>query len=287
MRGAPRRATSAIGSLAVGIAFLAVLAPRPAWAQPQADPREANPERPTVATHAYPVATGIVELEAGIQWQSLGGGVGQITGPILFKVGLGHHLQLDLEPGLAWVGPDGDRRGGLADSSIGLKWQVGSGIPILADVAVEGFLKFPTGDRALGTGTGTPDVTVVVVSSRQVRRVELDLNVSYTRRSGDGSQAPKNATLWTVSSGFPLAGPLSWVAELFGYPGTGGPAGSPPTVAFLTGPTFRIRKNAVLDAGVILDVKGFGATAVYAGLTWNIGRLPSFPRPASRATMHH
>jgi hypothetical protein len=29
----------------------------------------------------------------------------------------------------------------------------------------------------------------------------------------------------------------------------------------------------VLDAGVILNVRNYGGTAIYAGATWNIGRL--------------
>ncbi len=263
-----------------------MLAAVPATGQTPADPREANPERPTVATHAYAVAPGIVELEAGTEWQSLGGGTGQLTGPILFKIGLGHRVQLDIAPGLAWVGPDGDRRGGLADSAVGFKWQMVAGVPILSDVAVEALLKLPTGDHALGTGTGTTDLNLVFISSRSVHGVEIDINVGYTRRSGDGTQAAKNATLWTVSTGFPVAGPVSWAAELFGYPGTSGPAGTRPIVAFLTGPTFKLQRSVVLDAGMIFDVEGFGATAVYAGITWNMGWLPSFPHTPSRATMH-
>jgi hypothetical protein len=263
-----------------------LLAALPAGAQNRSDPREANPERPTVATHAYAVAPGIVEIESGVQWQSLGSGRDQLTVPILVKIGLGRRVQLDIAPGLGWLGPDEARRGGIADSAVGIKWQVAAGVPILADVAVESLLKLPTGSHALGTGTGTTDLNLVFISSRQVGQVELDINVGYTRRSGDGTLAPTAATLWTVSTGFPVAGPLGWAAELFGYPGTSGPAGSRPIVAFLTGPTYQPRKSLVLDAGLILNVKGFGATALYAGLTWNIGRLPPFRRMPSRATMH-
>lgn len=270
----------------LAVAAWLVLAAVPAGAQPRSDPREANPERPTVATHAYAVAPGIVELETGVQWQSLGPASAQLTGPVLVKVGLTRRLQLDIAPGWAWLGPNGARRGGIADTALGIKWQVAAGVPILADIAVESLLKLPTGNHALGTGTGTTDLNVVFISSRQIGQVEVDVNFGYTRRSGDGTLAPTTATLWTVSTGFPIAGPLSWTAELFGYPGTRGPAGSRPIVAILTGPTFQPQRSVVLDAGLILNVRGFGATAVYAGLTWNMGRLPPFRRMPSRATMH-
>jgi hypothetical protein len=44
-------------------------------------------------------------------------------------------------------------------------------------------------------------------------------------------------------------------------------------VAFLTGPTFAAHGSLVLDAGAIFDIIGFGGTAVYGGVTWNVGRL--------------
>jgi hypothetical protein len=255
-----------------------------ASAQPPTDPREANPERPTVATHAYTVAPGIFELETGAQWQRLGPHAAEWTGPTLVKIGLVKNLQLDIAPGWAWLGPDGARHGGIADSEVGLKWHVASGLPVLADFALQSTVKLPTGDVGLGTGTGTTDLNLLVISSRSIHKVELDLNVGYTRRSGTGLEAPTDATLWTVSTGFPVDGGIGWVAEVFGYPGTRGPAGSRPIVAFLTGPTYQPQRSIVFDTGVILSVEGFGATAVYAGLTWNIGWLPGMrPQASGRA----
>jgi len=34
-----------------------------------------------------------------------------------------------------------------------------------------------------------------------------------------------------------------------------------------------VHPSLVLDAGATFDVEGFGGTAVYGGMTWNIGRL--------------
>jgi hypothetical protein len=58
----------------------------------------------------------------------------------------------------------------------------------------------------------------------------------------------------------------------------------------LTGPNLTVTPSLVLDAGAILDIEGFGGTAIYAGVTWNIGRMwraspqPSLApfRPSSR-----
>ena len=76
-----------------------------------------------------------------------------------------------------------------------------------------------------------------MISSHDLSGVALDINAGYTRRSGNGSQAPRSATLWTVSLGGPFAGAFGWVFECYGYPGTSGPAGQAPIVAILAGPT--------------------------------------------------
>jgi hypothetical protein len=259
----------------------------PVDAQEPTNPRGAMPERPTVATHAYTVAPGIVELETGVQWQRPAPGAGLLSGPTLFKIGLGRTLQLDIAPGWAWVERDTKGQVWLSDLVVGVKWQLARHLPILADFSAQPSLKIPTGSLRRGTGTGTTDVNIVVISSRKIGSVSLDLNAGYTRRSGDGSNAPKDSTVWTVSTGTPIVGGLQWDAEIFGYPGTSGPAGYAPIVAFLTGPALEIHPSVVLDAGVIVNITGFGGTAVYAGLTWNMGRLPGLSaRPSPAATVN-
>jgi hypothetical protein len=144
---------------------------------------------------------------------------------------------------------------------------------VLGDFALQPSLKLPSGSALHGTGTGTTDVGLLLISSHDWGEYALDINVGYTRRSGDGSQAPRDATLWTVSSGGPVFRSLGWVAEVFGFPGTTGPAGNRGTAAFLTGPTFTIARWLVIDAGAIVPLTGPQPHSWYAGLTWNIGKL--------------
>ena len=65
----------------------------------------------------------------------------------------------------------------------------------------------------------------------------------------------------------------SGVAELFGAPTIDGSARRS-TVALLVGPTFLVSPALNLDAGVIAPLKGDLANAIFAGLVWNLGRLP-------------
>lgn len=128
-------------------------------------------------------------------------------------------------------------------------------------------LKLPTGSAARGTGTGTTDGSLLLISSHVLGPVALDVNVGYTRRSSGGRAA--NAALWTVSTGTAIAGGWQIAAECFGYPGFGGPA----SVGLLAGPTYTVQPWLVLDMGFIARVAGTQPPALYAGLTWNIGRL--------------
>jgi hypothetical protein len=265
------RSTLPVTAAAVLAAVLAAAGSARAQTSSQKDPREAQPERPTVATHAFTVAPGIVELEAGALHQPLDPSVSVVAVPILFKIGLGSRVQLDVAPGWLQTTDHGKKKAGLTDLSLGLKWHVFDNAPVLGAFAIQPSFSIATGSVADGTGIGTESATILVISSHAIGPVALDLNYGYTHRGGDGSVLPRDATVWTISTGFPVAGRLGWCAELFGYPRTHGLSGEPGIVAFLTGPTFTLHKSFVADLGVVLDIANLGGTQVYGGVTWNMG----------------
>jgi len=244
------------------------------------DPRAAQPERPTVATHAFTVAPGIIEMEAGFLEQSPDAASNQLGIPVLFKIGLGSRLQLDVAPGWMRNGSGGDAQSGMTDLTVGVKWRLLDRAPVLGAFAFQPTVSLPTGSAERGTGAGTTSLNLLLVSSHKIHGVSLDLNVGCARRGGDGSSVPKTSTMWTVSTGIPVTGRLGWAAEIYGYPGTAGPAGAAPVVAFLTGPSFGLTDSVVIDAGVILNISGLGTAvyglgvnSIYGGMTWNIGRM--------------
>jgi hypothetical protein len=255
------------------------------------DPRSALPERPTVATHAHTVAVGIVEIETGVQAYHPQAGETEYDTPSLVKVGLASHLQLDVYEGIsAALSQTGQNAFGIGDVSAGLKWRALDRASLLGDFAVQSTVKFATGSASKGTGTGTTDLNVILISSNGIGPASLDVNVGFTVRSGDGSVVPTRATFWTMSWGLPIRGRVGWAAEVFGFPGTQGPSGERPIVALLTGPTCVIRRYLVIDGGFIARLAGPQSNTVYAGLTWNVGRLwhghaptnPARQRPDTR-----
>jgi hypothetical protein len=253
----------------LAFAALTIVAGAPVGAQETSDPHAVQPERPTVATHAGTVAPRWLEIETGIERDRFDPGLSTAFTPTVFKFGLAGHAQLSVfgsvvhEPGTT----------GLGDAGVGVKWRLLDDAPFVGDFAILPAVKFPTGDANKGTGTGTTDASFLLISSHSLGPVSMDINAGYTRRNGDGSNAPKNAALWTISFGGPAAGQLGWTAECYGYPGTGGPAGQAPIVAMLAGPTFLFRKWLAIDAGVIVPVRGPQPHALYAGAVYNVGRI--------------
>lgn len=252
-------------SLSLAITTLAV----PSYAQgAETDPRAVQPERPTVATHAHTVAPGYFEVETGVQGNRVDAGSRAYAVPTVLKVGLSSHLQLNLGSPAFLAGAG--QQAGLGDMSVGVKWRLLDDHPILGDFALLPAIKFPTGSTGDGNGTGTTDVGLTVIASYDVHGVAMDLNAAYTKVGVAGDRPGPDAALWTASFGFPVAGRLSWVAELFGAPRIDG-ASAPPATALLTGPSFLISPALNLDAGIIAPIHGDTPNAIYAGLVWNLG----------------
>jgi hypothetical protein len=234
------------------------------------DPRAVQPERPTVATHAYTVAPGYVEIEAGAQGDRLGRGSRAYQAPIVTKFGIGSHVQLNLTT--PFVFASAGQRASAGDVALGLKWRLLDGSRLLGAFAVLPSVKFATGSAARGSGTGTTDIGVTAISSRHIGVVAVDLNATYTRLGAGTSTPAADDALWTASFGFPLHRRLGAVAELFGAPTIDGSARRS-TAALLIGPTFLVRPALNVDAGVIAPLRGDVPHAIYAGVVWNLGRL--------------
>ena len=92
------------------------------------------------------------------------------------------------------------------DLLVGVKWRAVEHLPVVATLAVFPTIKFPTGSTATDAGTGTTDLGVVLISSREFCSVSLDLNAGVTHRMGDDNFAPHNSSVWAVSFGGPAYG---------------------------------------------------------------------------------
>ena len=232
----------------------------------EANPRAAQPERPTVATHAGTVARGYVEFETGLEVDQGPDAASNHITTIVTKIGLAPRLQLSLFA--SGSNPDGGRTG-FGDFAVGVKWRALEDHPLLGDFALLPVVKLPTGSVARGIGTGSTDASLWLISSRDVGPIHSDLNVAYTWRSDD-LNAPRQQLLWTVSFGGSITSTLGWNAEWYGYPGL---SGSDATSGLLVGPTWQATEAVVFDIGTIIPVTRAQPHALYLGVTANAGRI--------------
>jgi len=123
--------------------------------------------------------------------------------------------------------------------------------------------------------TATGSATFELLSDSTIRQTDrsLDLNAAYTRRSGNGTIAARNATIWAISFAGPAIGPIGWGAELSGTLRTTGPSGEPATYVLLAGPTFSITSWLALDAGFSVQLNEDHPYQINFGGVWNVGKI--------------
>ncbi len=236
-------------------------------ADDNSDPRAVQPERPTVATHAGTVAPGYLEIETGIERDRASDRTGATLVPTVFKFGVTRTTQLSIVAPLY-----GSTRVpfGVGDVALGVKWRIAEGGGVLQRTSLQPQVKFATGGAR---GTGTTDVSLLLINSRTIGPVAIDLNVTGVWRTADGTGTFRTGSLWAASAGLPVRGPLGWAVEFFGSSRTSSAADGAAIVALLTGPTYLIRPSLAVDLGVIVPIAGRPPRAFYLGLVTNLGQL--------------
>jgi len=239
------------------VAFVAALLAPPLLAQ---SPRQANPERPTFATHAYAAAPGYAELEQGLAARGVRSLREQTSWDVNLKLGLSRRLQVALFGPLYARGPAG---GGVGDLGAALKLR--TDVSPRAAVALVSSVTAPTGSarRDSGAGQALGGLTGVL-SSDLAGGVHVDVNAGP---QGIGAGAPQ----WFLSfSGAKAFGAAGITLEAFQF--SGGGAG--PRLAGLLGAvTLRLAEWAVADAGGVARTASGTPDQLFLGITTNLGRV--------------
>lgn len=241
---------------ALSIAALALLA-GPLAAQDS--PRASNPERPTVATHAYTVAAGYVELETGVK----------VFGELILndaaawefnlKLGLAKQLQLGFF-GTAYG--RNDVGSGVGDLGLTLKWTRPLAGP--HTVALVPGVSFPVGDETLGLGAGR-----VLGSLTAVYSVDLPAELHFDANTGPAGIGPGRPQ-WFTSIGLAREfGRVAIATELFDF--TAGAVGAPQR-GFLASLLVTATQSIVVDVGGVVGLAA-SPDQFFVGATMNFGRL--------------
>jgi hypothetical protein len=115
-------------SVLIALAYL--ILPAVLFAQAtESNPHYAQPERPSVATHAWTVAPGWIEIEAGTEFDRYDDHAHGETVPLAAKIGLTRRTQLELQT------PIVHSRGlhvAAGDLLVGVKWRAVEHAPVIA-----------------------------------------------------------------------------------------------------------------------------------------------------------
>ena len=226
-------------------------------------PRAANPERPTVATHAYTVAPGYAELEQGARAFGVSG-LGEATSwDFNLKIGVRPGLQLGVF-GAGYV----RTAAGSGVGDLGVSLKASRAISPQTAIAIVPAVTVPTGDDARGLGAGrTLGSLVGVLSADLPAGVHFDANAGPVG-IGAGAGGPQ----WFTSIGLAHGGvgPVGVAFELFDF--TAGGAG-PRQRGLLGALMVTVADWVVVDAGGVRGLVDGTPDQVFVGMTTNLGRI--------------
>ena len=220
--------------------------------------RTARPERPTVATHAFAVARGYLEFEGGAA-RIRQDGERDAQAILTSKLGIAERLQFTLTTSVTNASP-----GVTAADPVfaGFKWQLTperEGRPTFAVLPGVTFSNGPRRDKDAA-------LSLMAIVSHDLGPVAMDLNVAATRLNGADGSLPY---MWAASFGGAVRGPVAWGLELSGA-GSSGNAQPTQMLGYLG---YTVRPWLVLDAGWSAPPGGTGARTLFAGATYNVGRV--------------
>ena len=222
-------------------------------------PRAANPERPTVATHAYTVAPGHAELEQGARAFGVGGLRDGTAWDFNLKLGLVDGLQFGVF-GTGYLRTSGGT--GVGDLGGSLKW--GRALTGRSAVAVVPAVTVPTGDEGRGLGAGRALGSLVGVYS-----ADLPAGLHFDFNAGPVGIGAGRAQ-WFTSVGLARGGPVGVAFELFDF--TAGAAG-PQQRGLLGAALVTVVEWAVVDVGGVLGLTRVSPDQLFLGVTTNVGRI--------------
>jgi hypothetical protein len=207
----------------------------------------ASPTRPNWDSSAMTTPCGDVETDFGLQLQPMGGGVRQAQMVSSMRIGITPHL--DVRWGvinhITQTGGDTGHLAGIGDQMLSTIYRFhdpGRWTPALA---FSYGVNLPTANPQKGFGSGYINHLFVLISSRDLGKVHLDMNAVGTLTGGaDGHDGAVQCGLAVTR---PVTRKLSWVVESYGgpQPGTSDRFG-----AALTGGSYMLRPWLVLDGAL-------------------------------------
>ena len=112
--------------------------------------------------------------------------------------------------------PDGgERTSGFGDTDVTMSWLVSGGNARIPDIVLGAKVKIPTA-RAGELGTGRPDVSALVIASREYGELELNLETEFAKFGQAGDERLKDQVIYAFSAEYSLNDFMAVYGEVSG-----------------------------------------------------------------------
>jgi hypothetical protein len=221
-----------------------------------------QPTRPGMARPADIQRRGVLQLEVGMDSRLHAPEVQSeqtVQVSVRYSVVKSFAIEADIEPVRSEVDrPSRVRHTGFGDVVVGAQWVGLNEAPSHPAVAVAYYEKLPTAPTELGTSR--VDHRLVVLLSKQVHHVDVDIDGAYLN-VGRAAGGRVSGTMMAVSASREFTNKLGYVAEVsYQTQDADGPRGAHALAAVTYRLSERMRLDAGTRAGLTADAPRFSVT---------------------------
>lgn len=229
--------------------------------------------RPFLTTEsAVPLDRGQTKLETGLRYERFSSSEKIYSFNAELTTGIINNLEFLVDVPLIFKRKEADNTEGLGDLTMKAKLRFLKGREATpASIAGQLIIKFPSGDRDRGLGTGEADVGLQLLASEEFPLITVHLNLGYTFIGNPPGREFRDILNYSLAFEYEaLPNTLKLVGELTGHRQED-PATSGDPLSLLAGIAHRLDKKIVVDAGLAV-----GLTPRSPDYTFNVGMTYNF-----------
>jgi hypothetical protein len=157
------------------------------------------------------------ETHIEVSWDHLHWENAEVDDNLLLGIHYGMTEKIELTMEIPYlIRSSNENESGIGDINLWWKYLILPETEGRPAFTVKGIVKFPTGDKAKGLGSGGTDGSLLAVASKQLGRVTLHTNLGYTFVGKDGSPNIRNIYLYGLAADLSLTQKIHLATEVTG-----------------------------------------------------------------------
>jgi hypothetical protein len=236
------------------------------------------PSRPTVTSATDTTPCGVAELEYGLEREWPGGGANRddLTGGLRFGLTPNLDFHWSSSDFVHLMDAQGDRTG-FGETWLGLRYRFLKQGKRRPSLGVFYAVKDPTGNVALGIGSGKVDHSLSFLASKDLGKFHFDFNLIELFAGRPASAGFDHDTGFALATWYPVSHRLSVVFEPYGY--TTLNQASLGFASGMIGFNYKVQPRFYLDTGIDFGSTDFAPRKrIFVGVTYAIANLYSWVR---------